>query len=156
LSQAKFKEQSEPFIMASFKSRKNQFDRYNVSKLLEILAIRELAPAMTASGKPKVVLNTLTPGFCHSELMRHALFPLNLLAWIGKLLIARKTEMGSRTLVWAASAGEESHGEYMVDCKPRAPSKWVTSEKGKKTQSRFYGELLAYLEAIEPGVTNNI
>lgn len=142
--------------MSSFKSPNNQFDRYNVSKLLEILVIRELAPAMTAPGKPKVVLNTLTPGFCHSELMRHAMFPLNFLAWLGKLLVARKTEMGSRTLVWAASAGEESHGEYMVDCKPREPSKWVGSEKGKATQKRFYEELLAYLEDIEPGVTKNI
>jgi len=111
---------------------------------------------MTASKKPKVVLNTLTPGFCHSELMRHATFPLNFLGWSGKLLVARKTEMGSRTLVFAAGAGEETHGEYMVDCKPRHPSKWVSSEKGKVTQKRVYDEVLAYLEEVEPGVTKNI
>jgi hypothetical protein len=111
---------------------------------------------MTASKKPKVVLNTLTPGFCHSELMRHAAFPLNFLAWIGKLLVARKTEMGSRTLVFAAGGGEETHGEYMVDCKPRDPSKWVSSEKGKIAQKRVYDEVLAYLEEVEPGVTKNI
>ena len=32
-----------------------------------------------------------------------------------KLLLARSTEVGSQTLVAAASAGSESHGAYMVD-----------------------------------------
>jgi retinol dehydrogenase-12 len=154
--QARFREQSEASIISSLRRPTNQFDRYNVSKLLEILAIRELAPAMTASGKPPVVLNTLTPGLCHSELMRDAVFPLNIIAWVGKLLLARTTEMGSRCLVWAAGAGPETHGEYMADCKPHPPSRWVRGEKGQITQRRFYEELLAYLEAVEPGVTGNI
>lgn len=64
--------------------------------------------------------------------------------------------MGSRTLVAAAAAGEESHGMYMVDCEPREPSQWVRSEKGRETQKRWYGELMEYLEGIEPGVTKNI
>lgn len=153
---ASFKEQSEPSIFSALKSPKYQADRYNVSKLLEILTIRELAPAMTVSGKTKVILNTLTPGFCHSELMRHAVFPLNFLGWIGKKLIGRTTEIGSRTLVAAASAGEESHGAYMADCVVKEPSRWVRSEKGKEAQQRFYKELLVVLEEIEPGVMKNI
>jgi hypothetical protein len=154
--ESSFKEQSELSIFSALKSPKYQSDRYNTSKLLEILAIRELAPAMTASGKTKVILNTMTPGFCHSELMRHAVFPLNLLGWVGKRLIGRTTEMGSRTLVAAASAGEESHGAYMADCAVKEPSKWVRSKKGKEAQQRFYKELLVVLEGIEPGVTKNI
>jgi hypothetical protein len=88
--------------------------------------------------------------------MRHAIFPLNVLAWIGKRLIGRSTEMGSRTLVAAASAGEESHGKYMTDCRVREPSKWVRSEKGKEAQKKVYKELLMILEEIEPGITRNI
>jgi len=151
-----FREQSAPSIFTALKSPKYQFDRYNTSKLLEILTIRDLAPGMTASEKPKVILNTLTPGFCHSELMRHAVFPLNFLGWVGKSLIGRSTEMGSRTLVAAASAGEESHGKYMTDCLVREPSMWVRSKKGKEVQTRVYKELLMVLEEIEPGVTKNI
>ncbi|KUJ06664.1 short-chain dehydrogenase/reductase-like protein [Mollisia scopiformis] len=154
--QASFREQSAPRIFSALRSPKYQSDKYNVSKLLEILTIRELAPAMSSSGKPKIILNTLTPGFCHSELMRHASFPLNLLGWIGKILIGRTTEMGSRTLVAAACAGDETHGTYMTDCKVRDPSKWVQSEKGKDAQQRVYKELLGILEEIEPGVTKNI
>jgi hypothetical protein len=154
--QAVFREQSAPHIFNALKSPKYQSDKYNTSKLLEILTIRELAPAMTASGKPQVIFHTLTPGFCYSELLRHAIFPLNVLAWIGKRLIGRSTEMGSRTLVAAASAGEESHGKYMTDCKVREPSKWVRSEKGKEAQKKVYKELLMILEEIEPGITKNI
>ena len=138
------------------KSDKYQADRYNVSKLLEILTIRSLAPAMTASHKPTVILNTLTPGFCHSELMRHAVFPLNFLGWIGKKLIGRTTEMGSRTLVAAACAGEESHGQYMTDCNVGEVSSWVRSEKGRVAQKRVYEELMSVLDGIEPGITKNI
>jgi hypothetical protein len=153
---ASFKEQFEPKIFEALKSDKYQPDRYNVSKLLEILTVRSLASAMTASGKPKVILNTLTPGFCHSELMRDAVFPLNFLGWLGKKLLGRSTEMGSRTLVAAACAGEESHGKYMADCEVREVSVWVRSEKGQETQKRVYEELMTVLDGIEPGITGNI
>lgn len=88
--------------------------------------------------------------------MRHAVFPLNLLGWIGKKLIGRTTEMGSRTLVAAACAGDESHGMYMTDCQVGEVSAWVRSERGKETQRRVYDELMGVLEGVEPGVTKNI
>jgi retinol dehydrogenase-12 len=88
--------------------------------------------------------------------MRSARFPLNVAAFIGKAILARSTEKGSRTLVAAVSAGEESHGCYMADCKVREPSAWVRSEKGAETQRRVYGELMEILEGIQPGITANI
>jgi len=156
--QANLREQFEPSIFSAFKDPASKFqpDRYNASKLLEIFTVRELGPAITASGKPEIILNTLTPGFCHSELMRHAVFPLNLFAWIGKAIIARTTEVGSRTILAAAAAGKDSHGQYMADCKIGEPSRFVRSEGGKVVQKRVYAELLGILESIEPGVTKNI
>ncbi|TVY18139.1 Short chain dehydrogenase [Lachnellula arida] len=153
--QAAFKEQNAKHIFEALTTggQKEQPDKYNTSKLLEILTIRCLAPALSASTststppstKPKIILNTLTPGFCHSALMRSARFPLNVAAYIGKLILARSTEVGSRTLVAAASAGEI-----------RQPSAWVRSEKGAETQKRVYAELMEILEGIQPGVTGNI
>ena len=76
---------------------------------------------------------------------------------MGKKLIGRTTEMGSRTLVDAAGAArEKSHGKYLVDCKVREPSRWVRSEKGGEVQERVYVELMGILEGIEKGVTGNI
>jgi hypothetical protein len=76
--------------------------------------------------------------------------------YVVKLLLARATEVGGRTLVAAASAGEESHGQYMSECVVTEPSAFVRSEEGQKTQERFYKELMQLLEKIQPGITRNI
>ena len=85
------------------------------SKLLQILYCQQLAPAMTNSQQPAVTLNLLDPGYCHS-----GIFSENEHAGIriSKMILARSTEEGSRTLVAAVVAGNENlHGKYMSDAK---------------------------------------
>ena len=87
--------------------------RYQVSKLLEVFYTRELAARTKQSGKPEVIINYVNPGLCHSALAR------DISGWgfyLVKLLFARSTEQGSRTLVHATEAGPESHGQYMSEC----------------------------------------
>lgn len=91
--------------------------RYFVSKLLDVLATRELAERVSASKKPKVVVNVVNPGFCYSELVRDP-SPNQADSLAFKIILkvmARTTEMGSRPLVHATLAGEESHGQYCGD-----------------------------------------
>jgi hypothetical protein len=64
---------------------------------------------MTEHKSPTVTLNFLTPGLCHSELARDAGWGLAIM----KFFLARSTEVGSRTLIAAACAGHDSHGQYM-------------------------------------------
>lgn len=109
-----------------------------------------------AEGKSPVILNCLTPGLCESDLMRHASPLLAVVAMIGKVVLARTTEVGSRTIVSAAACGRLSHGEYMADCKIAEPSAWVTSDIGKEVQGRVWAELRVILEGISPGVLKNI
>tara|TARA_R110002003_G_scaffold206_8_gene15809 strand:- start:826 stop:1803 length:978 start_codon:yes stop_codon:yes gene_type:complete len=123
-------------------------ERYQVSKLLEVLAVREMCELHPAPTFP-VTLNCVNPGLCHSELSREAGWGL----WLMKLLLARTTEAGSRTLVHAGSSGQESHGQYLSDAKIVPPSVFVRSEEGKKTQKRVWDELIAKLEGIKKGVT---
>ena len=86
--------------------------RYPVSKLLEMLYGRELAVQMTKSDRPSVILNLVDPGLCHSEITREEGW-----GWyFFKLLVARSTEAGSRTLVTGGTAGTDSHGQYMESC----------------------------------------
>lgn len=69
-------------------------------------------------------------------------------------MVARRTEIGARTIVYGASAGAESHGQYLPDC-IIAPSGGLTKgEKGAELQSRVWEELKQKLEAIHPGVTS--
>lgn len=52
--------------------------------------------------------------FCQSELHReYAYLAVRILIKI----LARKTEVGARTLVYGASVGAQSHGQYVPDCK---------------------------------------
>ncbi|KAK9312260.1 hypothetical protein V1522DRAFT_406230 [Lipomyces starkeyi] len=128
----------------------NMQERYPTSKLLEVLVVRELAPKLADSG---VILNMLNPGLCHSQLARNAGWGL----WLLKLLLARSTEVGSRTLLAAAAAGAESHGAYMTDGKEdnEAVSAFVRSEEGEKAQNKVWNELGEILENIQPGIISS-
>ena len=73
-----------------------------------------------------------------------------------KLLLARTTEYGSRTLFHAGIQGPESHGAYLSNCGKVDPSPFVLSEEGKLAQKRVWEELLQKLETIEPGISKNL
>lgn len=132
-------------------AEKNFMDQYPISKLLEVFGVRAIAQAHPASILP-VTINCVNPGLCHSELSRESpTFGF----WLIKLLLARSTEVGSRTLVHAGTQGAESHGQYLSDCEIAEPAPLVTSQEGKKAQDRVWAELLEKLEAIKPGVASS-
>jgi retinol dehydrogenase-12 len=133
-------------------------DRYQTSKLLEVFAVRALAEQMNKGphASERVILNLVNPGLCHSSLSRNVTGVQGLIFKFVKLVLARSTEAGSRTLVFSAAGGSETHGKYMSDCKVGDPSEFVRSEEGKKTQERVYMELIDILEKIQPGITGNI
>jgi hypothetical protein len=89
---------------------------------------------------------------CNSELGRDAGWGL----WLMKLLLARTTEVGSRTLVHAGLAGSDTHGEYQSDCKSEPCIAWVRTPEGHKIQERVWAELVGKLEKIQPDVMKNL
>ncbi|MCJ1465663.1 hypothetical protein MMC07_004282 [Pseudocyphellaria aurata] len=126
--------------------------RYNVTKLLGLLYGRELVNQMQKSDTPSVIINFVDPGLCHSELSRDAGWGL----YFTKLIFARTTEVGSRTLVTGATAGTDCHGQYMGSCQIEEPSAFVRSEEGARTQKRVYDQLSQKLEKIHPGIMANV
>lgn len=147
------RKESNIFESLDIETNKKSFDkRYPLSKLLEVLVVKHIAPMLEGSN---VILNMLNPGLCHSELSRE----MDGIAFtIFKLILARKTEVGARTLVASAAASSESHGHYMSDGKvdESVVSKFVKSQEGKTTGERVWKELKEILEKIEPGVTSNL
>lgn len=110
-----------------------------------------------AARRPKdsypITINLVNPGICQSELAREGgSLPLNIM----RFLLARPTDVGSRTLVNGASAGPETHGQYLDMCKVTKPANLVTGPVGQKTQVKVWDELMAKLEKIEPGVSGNL
>ncbi|KIL86314.1 hypothetical protein FAVG1_10712 [Fusarium avenaceum] len=157
---AKFRERFEPSIFDALNKNKQEWlnDRYNVSKLLEVMLVCSIAVAMNEgphSAQP-IILNNVHPGLCESELDKDVKGLPRYLLTIAKTLVARKTEVGSRTLVHSAAAGDESHGKYMSECRVREPSAFVRSKEGVETEKRVHKELMAILETIQPGITQNI
>jgi NAD(P)-dependent dehydrogenase (short-subunit alcohol dehydrogenase family) len=121
-------------------------NRYQVSKLLEILALRQLCSLYP---NLPVTINCVNPGLCKSDLAREAPWSLHILTF----LLGRRTEVGSRTMVHAGMAGAETHGEYLSDCQITPPAPWVRSEEGHEVQRRVWEELVAILEGVKEGVT---
>ncbi|PYI09716.1 short-chain dehydrogenase/reductase [Aspergillus sclerotiicarbonarius CBS 121057] len=127
-------------------------ERYRTSKLLDILLARELANRVAGD---QVVVNCLNPGLCRSQLSREMDTPVVRMVL---RLLGRTLEVGGRTLVAAAAAGSESHGQYMSngELAPHELSSFVTSDDGERTQLRVWEELSQILERIQPGVMHNV
>ena len=88
--------------------------RYFVSKLLDLFGVRELANQFQQ--KPDIILNCVNPSWCKSSLARISGVPDPTSLRIAEKLLARDTEVGSRTLVHAVLSGRESHGQYLTNC----------------------------------------
>ena len=85
---------------------------------MEMYAVQELADGMSASPKPgKVIVNHVNPGWVVTEVMREWTGLKLIIFKIFRAMLARSTEVGSRTLINAAEGGEETHGQYMDDCR---------------------------------------
>lgn len=128
--------------------------RYFLSKLLEVMFIRELSSRLPAP--TLVAVSAVNPGLCHSRLMREAdsspLFKFVLSVYKG--LLARTTEMGSRAIVHAAIEPNERerHGHYLSSCKVTEVSDYVLSAEGGEFSKRLWDETLKILGDIDPRV----
>jgi retinol dehydrogenase-12 len=131
-------------------------ERYNVSKLLEILVCQHWASEAGPIGPNyPVVLNVINPGFCHSNLTREVRGVIAYALVVFKFLLARSTVVGSKTLVHAAVAGEMTHGRYLSECQVIDASPITKGEEGLLLSKRVWNELSGVLEEIQPGITNN-
>ncbi|CAI6332012.1 unnamed protein product [Periconia digitata] len=125
--------------------------QYPVSKLIQLLLVRQIADQHPASEFP-VTINIANPGLCWSELGREAT------GWgfyLVRLVLARSTEVGSRTVFHGGASGAETHGKYLNDCKIEEPTAPVTGAAGKEGQERISAEVLRAIDAIQPGVSKN-
>lgn len=143
--------EDQPMKVVSEPSRAKMGERYPLSKLLQVLLVQELAGRVRGS---EVIINMLNPGLCHSQLGREADWKLQLM----KLVLARSTEVGSRTLVAGASAGLESHGAYMTDghVQNTMLSPFVRSDEGRQARETLWGELSSILEGVRPGIMQDL
>ncbi|KXH40359.1 short-chain dehydrogenase [Colletotrichum salicis] len=153
---AKFHERNEEDIYKALNTNKSLTDRYNTSKLMQVILARQMAIAADASGKGRVQVTTLNPGLCSTALFRNVPFPLTIVVKVGLKLLARSAEVGSRCLTASAFAGEEAHGRYMSDCVVVRFPKVMQGEEGEQMQGRVWEETVELLNGVDPGVSMNL
>ncbi|EEY15177.1 conserved hypothetical protein [Verticillium alfalfae VaMs.102] len=156
---AYFNERKQEKIFDALNANRSLLDRYNVSKLLQVIIVKQLATATRVPGYPpneRIIINTLHPGLCQTELFRSMPFPLNYPLKLGMRVFGRTSEVGSRCLLAGALAGEESHGRYMENCVVAEYAPILNGEEGELMQVRVWEEVVAILESIQPGITKLI
>jgi len=153
--QAAFRENKAARVFDAFRTKENMSqDRYNTSKLVQILLARQVADEVGPAGP--VIVNTINPSLCKTTLFRHVPFVLGLIVSVLLFIFGRSAEMGSRTLMAAALGGEETHGKHLDSCEVYDPSRYVLSEEGREMRKKLFGELLDILEGVQPGISKNI
>lgn len=158
-AQTKFPEREAANIFEKLADKKTarMKDRYPVSKLIQLLCVRELASEVSKSSKEgRIIVSTINPGYVDTAIMREASFPYSMFLFVMKHLLSRTAEQGGRTLVNGAEGGDETHGQYLDDCHVGEVSSFVKSEDGMKTQKRLWAELSTKLQTIQPGVMGSI
>ncbi|KAJ7285117.1 hypothetical protein C8J57DRAFT_1497971 [Mycena rebaudengoi] len=121
--------------------------RYGDSKMLVSLWVRELAKHTDAS---VVTVNNVCPGLVSTNIDVIQVWWLKYLLLGVRAVAARSQEVGARTLIYAASAGTETHGEMLADYNVWQTPFWVT-DQGKKLQKKLWEETLSTAELLAPG-----
>lgn len=63
------------------------------------------------------MVSIANPGAVRTDILRDAGFFMRLNLQFLYLVVMRTAEEGARTLVSAAEGGQETHGQYLDDCK---------------------------------------
>jgi retinol dehydrogenase-12 len=135
-------------------------DSYKVSKLIELLFVRELVSCLDTakSPGPPVIINLVSPGLSSSNLgrNRNPSLAFKILRFFLQLTIMHTAEEGSRGLVLSACAGTDSHGEFMYNGENRELEKWIYTDMGKRAQRKVFEQTMKVLEARKPGIGKSV
>jgi NAD(P)-dependent dehydrogenase (short-subunit alcohol dehydrogenase family) len=123
--------------------------RYNLSKLMIHLCFNEMAAEEASGGSNQIIMNLVNPGWCSTELARSR--PTNPGEKGAFLIFGRTPEQGSRTLVHAITAGRETHGCYLSECKVKKQSAFVRSDRGRQIARRVWNDTQSQIQAISTG-----
>ncbi|EEH06644.1 conserved hypothetical protein [Histoplasma capsulatum G186AR] len=158
-SWAKFPEREAADIFAALNDPLSPMmqERYPTSKLLQLLAIRELA-SRTSSTSPQVVINLVSPGLNRTSLTRETTGLEAIVLAAIHYIFAWDPEVGSRILVHATMAGKKSHGVLLDKCEIENDilAHWIETDEGRIIQRKVWSELEKKLEAIRPGILSGI
>jgi NAD(P)-dependent dehydrogenase (short-subunit alcohol dehydrogenase family) len=122
--------------------------QYARSKLTLEYAVRHLAASSAlkgADGRPKVIVNTVCPGMCKSDLGRNIgkVNPMvKLVQWLLFSVVARSAEDGANVYVTGLEQGEETHGEMWKNDRVFEVGPMLSTAEGKEFGEKMWSEIL--------------
>ncbi|KAH8898253.1 NAD(P)-binding protein [Thozetella sp. PMI_491] len=131
--------------------------RYQLTKLVLHQCVAEFSKCVSTleqSFPHRVVVNIVNPGACKTDLVMSQSAPGIERVFVS--LVGWTPEKGSRSVVYAAVAGQESHGGYISESQLKQESSYIRSPRGRKIQQRLWGDLVAKLETISPDLVSFI
>ncbi|KAF6763204.1 short-chain dehydrogenase [Ephemerocybe angulata] len=127
--------------------------RYLQTKLLDIFIMQSLAELLQDT---RVIVTSMTPGYCASDLDRGFRAAGGLLGMINALrkwLLARTSEQGARQIVYAAVGSwddpEKLRGTYLNLHEIQEPSDHAIGEKGKRRRDILWADLVSELSKVD-------
>ena len=86
----------------------------------------------------------------HIQLTRHITGPRRIFVKLLKAVLARSSEVGSRTLIHAALGGtqKEMQGKYLTTCKVDEESDYALSPEGMEVQERIWVRLHDHVTTV--------
>ncbi|KAF8517743.1 hypothetical protein BU17DRAFT_49532 [Hysterangium stoloniferum] len=131
---------------------------YPIVKLMAIFFTRSLASRLATPPAGSLTVTCVNPGFCRTELTRGMNILTRFIVHFGEWCLARTTEVGSRTIMWAALAGRqgEVHGRYTSACRVEEESDLVLSKEGADIEERLWMETLEILIQIDGRVKSYV
>ncbi|KAH7414239.1 hypothetical protein DE146DRAFT_28687 [Phaeosphaeria sp. MPI-PUGE-AT-0046c] len=144
-------------LMGVNNSKKQDMNqRYALTKLIEIYAVRAMSEMFPVE-KTNVAINMVSPGICSTGLARDASVFFRAAQGVIRTVLSRTAEQGSRTILHALLAEEDTHGKHLSGCKVKehwVPC-WMTNSDGQHMQKQIWKELIALMETEYPGCTYN-
>ncbi|KAK3370541.1 hypothetical protein B0H63DRAFT_497444 [Podospora didyma] len=128
---------------------------YPLSKLLEYMTVRHLARLLPLANTG-VIINVVCPGFCATQLFRDAPESMQSQIQERRRLYGRTAEDGSRTLLHAVVAGQESHGKLLHSCEIGENDVPDWAKNDETGQEHTWGAVAKELEAAAPASVSRI
>ncbi|KAJ6537643.1 hypothetical protein B0H19DRAFT_961692 [Mycena capillaripes] len=127
-------------------------EQYSITKLLNVFFVRALNVHLGRSAP--VIVNSVAPGFCVSELRRDLAGGFKYMVKVMEWMLALTTEEGSRRLVWASVglpiAEDTLRGQYINCCQVEEPSDFVM--EGSKVEQGIWNETITILGGLDPKI----
>ncbi|KAG7409921.1 hypothetical protein DER46DRAFT_664728 [Fusarium sp. MPI-SDFR-AT-0072] len=128
-------------------SKADMGDRYDTTKLIQLLAFYALGDTVDQSWPDSITFTAVDPGLCDTDLAREMPLLIRIIHRIMKMLLARTAEVGGRCIVLGAAG--DCHGGYVKDGIVESPPVAVTDPEGVKLKERVFSQLKSLLYSVD-------